>query len=58
MLSVHEENIHSFDRHRAHGGATVSQQTLDNFNSAFQDESNASHRYEAFAKKADTEGYA
>jgi rubrerythrin len=37
--------------------ASVSQQTLDNLNTAFQGESNASHRYEAFAKKADTEGY-
>ncbi|NOS70606.1 MAG: rubrerythrin family protein [Verrucomicrobia bacterium] len=38
--------------------AIVSPQTLDNLNSAFQGESNAAHRYEAFAKKADTEGYA
>ena len=38
--------------------AKVSQQTLDNLNAAFQGESNAAHRYEAFAKKADTEGYA
>ena len=38
--------------------AAVSQQTLDNLNTAFQGESNAAHRYEAFAKKADTEGYA
>ena len=38
--------------------AAVSQQTLDNLNSAFQGESNAAHRYEAFAKKADTEGHA
>jgi rubrerythrin len=37
--------------------ATVSPQTLDNLNTAFQGESNASHRYEAFAKKADAEGY-
>lgn len=36
--------------------AKVSQQTLDNLNAAFQGESNAAHRYEAFAKKADTEG--
>jgi rubrerythrin len=38
--------------------AKVSQQTLDNLNSAFQGESNAAHRYEAFAKKAQAEGYA
>jgi rubrerythrin len=38
--------------------ASVSQQTLDNLNTAFQGESNASHRYEAFAKKADAEGLA
>lgn len=38
--------------------AAVSQQTLDNLNTAFQGESNAAHRYEAFAKKANTEGYA
>jgi rubrerythrin len=38
--------------------ASVSQQTLDNLNTAFQGESNAAHRYEAFAKQADTEGYA
>lgn len=37
--------------------AKVSQQTLDNLNAAFQGESNAAHRYEAFAKKADSEGY-
>ena len=37
--------------------AKVSQQTLDNLNAAFQGESNAAHRYEAFAKKADTEGH-
>jgi len=36
--------------------ANVSQQTLDNLNTAFQGESNASHRYDAFAKKADSEG--
>ena len=35
----------------------VSQQTLDNLTTAFQGESNAAHRYEAFAKKADQEGY-
>ena len=32
--------------------AEVSQQTLDNLNAAFQGESNAAHRYEAFAKQA------
>jgi rubrerythrin len=37
--------------------AKVSQQTLDNLNAAFQGESNAAHRYEAFAKKADAEGH-
>lgn len=38
--------------------AKVSQQTLDNLNAAFQGESNAAHRYDAFAKKADSEGHA
>jgi len=38
--------------------AKVSQQTLDNLNAAFQGESNAAHRYEAFAKKAEAEGNA
>src|SRR5512137_974712 len=38
--------------------AKVSQQTLDNLNAAFQGESNAANRYEAFAKKAQGEGYA
>ena len=38
--------------------ASVSPQTLDNLNTAYQGESNAAHRYEAFAKKADTEGFA
>lgn len=38
--------------------AKVSQQTLDNLNAAFQGESNAAHRYEAFAAKADAEGHA
>jgi len=38
--------------------AAVSQQTLDNLNTAFQGESNAAQRYEAFARKAETEGYA
>lgn len=37
--------------------AKVSQQTLDNLNTAFQGESNAANRYEAFAKKADADGY-
>jgi rubrerythrin len=37
--------------------AKVSQQTLNNLNAAFQGESNAAHRYEAFAKKADAEDY-
>ncbi len=37
--------------------AIVSQQTLDNLNAAFQGESNAAHRYEAFSKKAQGEGY-
>ena len=37
--------------------AKVSQQTLDNLNAAFQGESNAAHRYQAFAKKADAEGH-
>ena len=38
--------------------ASVSPQTLDNLNTAYQGESNAAHRYEAFAKKAETEGFA
>jgi len=38
--------------------STASQQTLDNLNAAFQGESNAAHRYQAFAKKADADGYA
>ena len=37
--------------------ASVSPTTLENINAAFQGEFNASHRYEAFAKKADSEGY-
>jgi len=37
--------------------STASQQTIDNLNAAFQGESNASNRYQAFAKKADAEGY-
>ncbi len=38
--------------------AKVSEQTLNNLNAAFQGESNAAHRYEAFARKADAEGCA
>jgi cysteine synthase len=38
--------------------AAVSQETLDNLNAAFQGESNAAHRDEAFAKKADAESHA
>lgn len=38
--------------------ASVSPQTLDNLNSAFQGESNAAHRYEAFAQQADAAGHA
>jgi rubrerythrin len=38
--------------------AKVSPQTLDNLNAAFQGESNAAHRYDAFAKQADGEGRA
>jgi rubrerythrin len=37
--------------------AKVSPQTLENLNAAFQGESNAAHRYEAFAKKAEAEGH-
>lgn len=37
--------------------AKVSEQTLANLNTAFQGESNAAHRYQAFAKQADTEGH-
>jgi len=37
--------------------STASQQTIDNLNAAFQGESNAAHRYQAFAKKADADGY-
>jgi rubrerythrin len=36
--------------------AKVSQKTLDNLNAAFQGESNAAHRYEAFARQAQAEG--
>jgi rubrerythrin len=38
--------------------AEVSPQTLDNLNAAFQGESNAAHRYEAFAKQAQADGNA
>jgi len=38
--------------------STASQQTIANLNAAFQGESNASHKYQAFAKKAAAEGYA
>ena len=38
--------------------AKVSQQTLANLNAAYEGESNAAHRYEAFARKAEAEGYA
>jgi len=38
--------------------AKVSEQTIANLNVAFQGESNAAHRYKAFAQKADAEGYA
>lgn len=31
--------------------------TIDNLNTALRGETNASHRYEVFAKKADSEGY-
>lgn len=37
--------------------STASAQTIANLNAAFQGESNASHRYQAFAKKADADGY-
>ena len=36
--------------------ANVSQKTLDNLNAAFQGESNAAHRYDAFARQAQAEG--
>jgi|ERR1017187_3696005 rubrerythrin len=38
--------------------AEVSPKTLDNLNAAFQGESNAAHRYAAFAKQAQSEGHA
>jgi rubrerythrin len=38
--------------------AKVSQETLNNLNAAFRGESNASHRYAAFAAKAEAEGFA
>ncbi len=40
----------------AFGASTASPQTIKNLNAAFQGESNASNRYAAFAKKADSEG--
>ncbi len=36
--------------------AKVSQQTLDNLNTAYQGESNAAHRYDAFATRAEADG--
>jgi len=38
--------------------AVVSAQTIKNLNTAFQGESNATNRYDAFAKKADQDGFA
>lgn len=38
--------------------AKVSPQTLDNLNTAFQGESNAAHRYAAYARQAESEGAA
>ena len=38
--------------------AVVSSQTIKNLNTAFQGESNATNRYDAFAKKADQDGFA
>jgi rubrerythrin len=38
--------------------ATASVETINNLNAAFQGESNASARYQAFAQKADAEGLA
>jgi rubrerythrin len=40
----------------ASGASSVPQQTIKNLNAAFQGESNASNRYAAFAKKAESEG--
>ena len=37
---------------------SASAETIKNLNTAFQGESNASHRYAAFAQKADAEGFA
>lgn len=37
--------------------AKVSQTTIDNLNKALKGETNASHKYELFAKKADEENY-
>src|ERR1035437_2668287 len=36
---------------------TTSPETLKNLNAAYQGESNANNRYQAFAQKAETEGY-
>lgn len=41
----------------ASGASSVPQQTIKNLNTAFQGESNASNRYAAFAKKAESEGF-
>lgn len=38
--------------------ATASTETINNLNAAYRGESNANHRYTAFAQKADAEGYA
>jgi rubrerythrin len=38
--------------------SSVPTQTIKNLNTAFQGESNATNRYAAFAKKAETEGFA
>lgn len=38
--------------------STASPETIANLNAAFQGESNASHKYALYAKKADEEGYA
>lgn len=40
----------------ASGASSVPAQTIKNLNTAFQGESNASNRYAAFAKKAESEG--
>jgi rubrerythrin len=38
--------------------ATASIETINNLNAAYRGESNANHRYTAFAQKADVDGYA